>query len=168
MRKKFPYRKWRVGNREFCGTFYSQDPSTFEIMYQQPEYAKHLRPINLTKDRTRDKEAHATDKEVAALRAINGAANWLASQTPPDLCVQTSLSQQCFPKPKVKDLLFANQLVHRVRQYHEVASWVSLIMNLKIINPVNGPPFVGNLISYLAWFHQPWAPKLRASQLPAH
>lgn len=121
LRQKFPYRKWRVGNGEFCGTYYSQDPSTFEITYQQSEYAKHLRPINLTKDRMRDKEAFATDKEVAALRAINGAANWLAGQTRPDLCVQTSLSQQCFPKPKVKDLLFANQLVHRARQYHEVS-----------------------------------------------
>ena len=127
LRQRFPYRKWRVGNGEFCGTFYSQDPSTFEITYQQSEYAKHLRPINLTKDRLRDKETPATEKEVAALRAINGAANWLASQTRPDLCVQTSLSQQCFPKPKVKDLLFANQLVHRARQYHEVSIHVKHI-----------------------------------------
>lgn len=54
------------------------------------------------------------------LRAINGAANWLSSQTRPDLCVQTSFSQQCFPSPTVQDLLFANQLAHRAKQYCDV------------------------------------------------
>ena len=54
------------------------------------------------------------------LRAVNGAANWLSGQTRPDLSVQTSFSQQCFPQPKVKDLLYANQLVHRARQHSDV------------------------------------------------
>ena len=40
-----------------------------------------LRPISLTKERQRNKEAPATEKEIAALRAINGAANWLSSQS---------------------------------------------------------------------------------------
>eukprot|EP00435_Cladocopium_sp_Y103_P041321 s2735_g11.t1 len=60
------------------------------------------------------------EKETAALRAINGAANWLSGQSRPDLCVQTSFSQQCFPEPKVKDLLYANQLIHRAKQYSHV------------------------------------------------
>ena len=72
-----------------------QNPQTFEITYGQKEYAEHLRPINLPKDRLKNKESLATDKEVAALRAINGAANWLSSQSRPDLATQTSFSQQC-------------------------------------------------------------------------
>ena len=63
-----------------------------EITYQQKEYAENLRPISLTKERQRNKEAPATEKEIAALRAINGAANWLSSQSRPDLSVQTSFS----------------------------------------------------------------------------
>lgn len=78
-----------------------------------------MRPINLAKGKNRDRESPATDREVAALRAINGAANWLSSQSRPDLSVQTSFSQQCFPKPKVKDLQYANQLAHRARQYSD-------------------------------------------------
>eukprot|EP00435_Cladocopium_sp_Y103_P038172 s134_g10.t1 len=78
LKSRFPYRKWRQGNGEFCGVQYSQNPTTMEITYQQKEYAQHLRPISLTKERQRDKEAPDTDKEVAALRAINGAANWSA------------------------------------------------------------------------------------------
>eukprot|EP00435_Cladocopium_sp_Y103_P059600 s1213_g21.t1 len=81
LKSRFPYRKWRQGSGEFCGVQYSQNPTTMEITYQQKEYAQHLRPISLTKERQRDKEAPATDKEVAALRAINGAANWLNLNT---------------------------------------------------------------------------------------
>ena len=54
------------------------------------------------------------------LRAINGAKNWLSSQARPDLAVQTSFSQQCFPSPKVSDLAFTNQLVHRAKQHSHV------------------------------------------------
>ena len=127
LRARFPYRKWRVGHGEFCGVQYSQNPQTYEITYHQSEYAKHLRPICISKERAKQKQAPATDREIAALRAINGAANWLSSQTRPDLCVQTSLSQQCFPRPKVQDLIFANQLVHRARQYSHVAITVRSI-----------------------------------------
>ena len=86
MRRQFPYRKWRISNGEFCGVQYVQCPETFEISYQQKEYAKNLRPINLTKQRLKHKNAKANDREISSLRAINGAANWLNSQSRPDLC----------------------------------------------------------------------------------
>ncbi|CAE7347138.1 RE1, partial [Symbiodinium microadriaticum] len=121
LKARFPYRKWRVGNGEFCGVVYSQDQATFEITFQQKEYARHLRPIALSKERRKDREALATPKEVAALRAVNGAANWLSGQSRPDLAVQTSFSQQSFPEPRVKDLLAANQLVQRAKQHAEVS-----------------------------------------------
>ena len=127
LRKRFPDRKWRIGHGKFCGAHYSQNPRSLELTYQQSEYAKHLRPIKLSKYRVRQKEALASEKEIASLRAINGAANWLASQSRPDLCIQTSISQQCFPRPKVQDLVFANQLVHRARQYSHVSITVRSI-----------------------------------------
>ena len=127
LKAKFPYRKWRVGSGEFCGIQYIQCPTSFEITYHQQEYAKHLRPISMSKERARNKDSPATDREVAALRAVNGAANWLCSQSRPDLCTQVSFSQQCFPEPKVSDLIFANQLVHRARQYSDVSVVVKYI-----------------------------------------
>ena len=127
LRQSFPYRKWRIGNGEYCGVQYNQDPQTFNITYGQKEYSEHLRPINLTKDRLKNKDALASEKEVAALRAINGAANWISSQSRPDLAVQTSFSQQCFPDPKVYDLVFANQLVHRAKQNSDVEITVQSI-----------------------------------------
>ena len=55
------------------------------------------------------------------LRGINGSLNWLASQSRPDLAVQTSLSQQCFPNPTVKSLRDANNAVRRARQHKDLA-----------------------------------------------
>ena len=127
LKARYPYRKWRIGSGEFCGIQFQQCPKTFEIRYHQQEYARHLRPISVSKDRLKSKDSPANDREIAALRAINGAANWLSSQSRPDLCTQTSFSQQCFPEPKVKDLLFANQLVHRAKQYSEVGITVKYI-----------------------------------------
>lgn len=120
LRERFPYRKWRVGSGEFCGVHYNQDPQSKEITYGQSDYARFLRPINISKERLRNKDWEANEKEVSALRAVNGAINWLSSQSRPDLCTQASFSQQCFPKPKIRDLLFANQMIHRAKQYHDV------------------------------------------------
>ena len=120
LKARFPYRKWRVGAGEFCGVYYSQDPRTYEITYNQKEYSQHLRPISLSKARAAQKNSPATAREVSSLRGLNGAANWLANQTRPDLAVQVSMSQQAFPNPKVSDLLYANQLVQRARQFREV------------------------------------------------
>ena len=51
------------GNGEFCGVQYSQNPTTMEITYQQKEYAENLRPISLTKERQRNKEAQLLRKK---------------------------------------------------------------------------------------------------------
>ncbi|CAE7402078.1 RE1, partial [Symbiodinium microadriaticum] len=88
LKARFPYRKWRVGAGEFCGVVYNQDPVTFEISYQQREYTQHLRPISLSKDRAAQKDSPVTARELASLRALNGAASWLASQSRPDIAVQ--------------------------------------------------------------------------------
>ena len=64
LKSRSPYRKWRVGSGEFCGVMYVQDPVSFEISYQQREYAQHLRPIALSKSRAADKEAPASPKEM--------------------------------------------------------------------------------------------------------
>lgn len=46
--------------------------------------------------------------------------NLSTESTRPDLAVQTSMSQQCFPTPGVQDLLQANQAVRRARQQSDL------------------------------------------------
>ena len=121
LKARFQYRKWRQGSGEFCGVQYFQDPESKEITYDQKAYAQNIRPIAMTKDRQKQRKQLANEREITALRAVNGALNWLASQTRPDISVQASFSQQAFPSPTVEHLLSANEAVHRARQYSDVA-----------------------------------------------
>ena len=127
LRSRFPFRKWRSGTGEFLGTIYTQDQTTLEISFQQKEYAEHITPIKITKERSRKPWLPATPQEVSALRAVNGALSWVSTQSRPDLAVQTSLSQQCFPQPKVSDLIQANQAVRRARQQSDLCIQVPFI-----------------------------------------
>lgn len=61
------------------------------------------------------------------MRAVNGALGWLSSQSRPDLAVQTSLSQQCFPSPTVFNLMHANQAVRRAKQQADLKITVPYI-----------------------------------------
>ena len=64
LRERFPYRKWRVGSGEFCGVHYNQDPQSKEITYGPSDYARFLRPINISKERLRNKDWEANEKEL--------------------------------------------------------------------------------------------------------
>ena len=117
LRQRFPFRKWRVRSGEFCGAMYSQDQDG-TIHMNMKTSAEKIRPANITKNM--NSEALLEPHQVKVLRAINGSLNWLASQSRPDLSVQTSLSQQCFPCPKVKHLRQANNIVRRARQFSDL------------------------------------------------
>lgn len=113
LRSRFPYRKWRVREGEFCGAYYKQH-SDFSINMSQKAFAESLKPAHIAKGIRCD--AELTEAQIRVLRAINGSLNWLSSQSRPDLAVQTSLSQQAFPKPKIHNLRDANNAVRRARQ----------------------------------------------------
>ena len=127
LQERFPFRKWRSGSGEFLGTMYKQCPETFTITFEQKGYAEQIKPISISKERARRHWLPATEKEVGALRAVNGALGWLSTQSRPDLSVQTSMSQQCFPSPTVHDLLQANQAVRRARQQSDLVITVPYI-----------------------------------------
>ena len=108
------------------GTQYTQHEN-FEITYHQKEYAEHSRPIAVSKERSKKPWLPATDREIAALRAVNGALGWLPSQSRLDLAAQTSIAQQAFPAPTVQHLLAANQAVRRARQQSDLVIRVPFI-----------------------------------------
>ena len=119
LKARFPYRKWRLGEGEFCGSYYTQDAKTKEIVMSQKAFAEKLRPAAIA--RTADPDQLLDEKQMKMLRGINGSLNWLASQTRPDLSVQTSLSQQCFPKPKIKDLRTVNNAIRRGKLHKDLS-----------------------------------------------
>jgi hypothetical protein len=118
LRKRFPFRKWRISSGEFCGAFYKQEPNG-TIHMSMKTFAQNLRPASIPKGASSEKclEPH----QVKVLRAINGSLNWLSSQGRPDLAAQTSLSQQSFPNPKMRHLKQASNIVRRAKQHSDLS-----------------------------------------------
>jgi hypothetical protein len=64
------------------------------------------------------------------LRGINGSLNWIANQSKPDLAVQTSPSQQCFPNPTIGHLKEANNAIRRAKQHKDVIVTPMLLLQM--------------------------------------
>eukprot|EP00435_Cladocopium_sp_Y103_P044898 s702_g12.t1 len=118
LKKRFPYRKWRVGEGEFCGSYYVQSSADRTITMSQRLFAEKLRPATIPKQAKPDDLL--SPGQIRMLRAINGSLNWIASQSRPDLAVQTSLSQQAFPQPRIKHLRDANNAIRRAKMHKEL------------------------------------------------
>eukprot|EP00969_Alexandrium_andersonii_P212834 9398062-Alexandrium_andersonii.AAC.1 len=66
LKAAFPFRKWKVGGGDFCGSMIRQDPHTKAITSGQSDYVEKM-----TKARTRQRapaESPATPQEVAELQ----------------------------------------------------------------------------------------------------
>ena len=118
LKQRFPYRKWHVGSGEFCGSFYTQDPKDSSIQMSQRLFAEKLKPASIPKHAKTDQLLNPG--QIRVLRAINGSLNWIASQSRPDLAVQTSMCQQFFPQPKIHNLREANQAIRRAKQHKDL------------------------------------------------
>ena len=76
LRSRFPYRKWRVNEGEFCGAWYSQNPQK-EIKMNMKSLAQNIRPVNVPKGVP--PETLLNPQQLKIPRAVNGSMNWLAS-----------------------------------------------------------------------------------------
>ena len=61
-------------------------------------------------------EDKATTTEVRSLRECNGAVQWLAKESRPDLAVQVSLSQQALSDPRVRHCRHTNAMGRREKK----------------------------------------------------
>lgn len=89
-----------------------------DIHMSMKTFAESIKPANISRGVANHQPL--TEAQVRVLRAINGSLNWLASQSRPDLAVQTSLSQQAFPNPCIRNLRDANNAVKRARQHKDL------------------------------------------------
>ena len=133
LRSRFPFRKWKRNQGEFCGSYVSQDVITKEITVSQSTYALKINKVTV---RARAQpEDKATPAEIRSLRECNGAIQWLAKESRPDPAVQVSLSQQAPSDPRVRHCRQANALVRRAKQHHEL-TWRFLpipLENLRLV-----------------------------------
>ena len=98
LRSRFPFRKWKRNQGEFCGSHVSKDVLTKEITVSQSTYALKINKVTV---RARAQpEDKATPTEIRNLGECNGAVQWLAKESRLDLAVQVSLSQQALSDPQ--------------------------------------------------------------------
>ena len=70
LRSRFPFRKWKRNQGEFCGSYVSQDVLTKEITVSQSTYALKINKVTV---RARAQpEDKATLAEIRNLRECNG------------------------------------------------------------------------------------------------
>ena len=120
LKNRFPYRKWRISEGEFCGAHYKQCPKTFEIEMDQSTFASNLKPVYVSNSRRSQRHDKLNPKELSVLRGVNGSLNWLASQSRPDLSAQVSLSQQSMSNPTVHHLCEVNNIIRRAKQHADM------------------------------------------------
>ncbi|CAK9069992.1 Retrovirus-related Pol polyprotein from transposon RE1 (Retro element 1) (AtRE1) [Includes: Protease RE1, partial [Durusdinium trenchii] len=63
LKQTFEFRKWRTQNGDFCGAQYVQDPKTFEVIMKQERFVQKVKPLHLSRDRSRTREALLNEKE---------------------------------------------------------------------------------------------------------
>ena len=112
-RSRFPFRKWKRNQGEFCGSLVSQDVLTKEITVFQSTYALKINKV-IVRARAQP-EDNATPAKIRSLRECNGAVQWLAKEIRRDLAVQVSLSQQALSDPRVRHCRQANATVRQAK-----------------------------------------------------
>ena len=101
--------KFSKGDGRFVGKEITCRPDGSFLVHQQL-YAQKIRPIELSRDRKKQKYAYCDEKEVTQLRGLLGGLAWLAKETRPDLAGRVSILQQALPHPYIQDIIEANVL----------------------------------------------------------
>ena len=119
LKNRYPFKHWKTGGGMFLGRRLYQNDD-YSIVCDQKEYAEQVQTIKISKERRRQKDEPVTEPERRKLRGIIGAANWIMGNTRPDVAVHTAFLQQRVQRALVSDLIEANRLVARIRDYANV------------------------------------------------
>ena len=103
----------------FTGIQVNQD-SNGDIRLNQTEYIKDITGIEIPRERRKEPQNAANDKEIQALRGLIGSLQYAASNTRPDLSCRLSLLQAKIPHATVGDLLIANRLLEDAKKHADV------------------------------------------------
>ena len=116
LKAKYPFKHWKTGQSDFLGRNLVQN-ADFSICIDQKEYANNVKPAIISKERRKYKDDKLTSKELHQYRAILGAANWLVGSSRPDIAALTALLQQRVSSATVDDLISANKLIAKIRDF---------------------------------------------------
>ena len=125
LRSRFPFRKWKRNQGEFCGSHVSQDVLNKEITVSQSTYALKINKARRQNNAGRNSESSGMQWGSSVVGQGEQAGS----------CCTGDLSQQALSDPRVRHCRQANAMVRRARQHHDL-SWRFLsipLENLRLV-----------------------------------
>ncbi|CAE7225088.1 RE2, partial [Symbiodinium necroappetens] len=117
LNKTYKLGKFQYGEGRFTGKNFKPLPCG-GVLIEQDHYVKEkIEAIPIAPVRNSQRYSMCNEKEIGELRSLVGGLAWLAKETRPDLCGRVCLLQQAFPRPRVRDLIQANQLATEAMKY---------------------------------------------------
>ncbi|CAE7232206.1 RE1 [Symbiodinium sp. CCMP2456] len=117
LNERYKLGKFQYGAGRFTGKQFTPQDDGSIIIDQKHYVEEKVRKIPLTRTRKGQRYSYCSEEEIAQLRSLVGALSWLAKETRPDLCGRVSLLQQQFPRPRVRDIVTANQLAVEAEKF---------------------------------------------------
>ena len=114
LRTRYKLGKYTWGTGRFAGKdFILQDDGSL-IINQAFYVDEAVKPVTISRERKRRRFSPCTELEITELRALIGSLAWLAKET------RCDLAQQAFPRPLVRDLIFANKIAADAVEHKDI------------------------------------------------
>ena len=143
LKNRYPFKHWTQDKADFLGRRLFQQ-NDYSITIDQEKYSQSVRVAQISRDRRKEKDEPLTTKELQQYRAILGAANWIVGSTRPDIAAHTALLQQRVSKATVGDLVEANRLVAKIKDFAHTKIWIQSIPWEKAVLTVTSDASWGN------------------------
>ena len=101
-----------LGSFKYVGLNITQDKDF--ISMHQYRYISEVKEIEITKERTSQRNEPLTTEETRQLRRVAGRLNWASSQTPPDMAYDSCVFSTTLKNGTVQDLLTANKSIRMI------------------------------------------------------
>ena len=90
------------------------------IKIDQENYVQLLKPIPISRERAKEKEALLDKNEKAALKSLCGKLQWVTTNTRVDMAYDTCMASNVGKVPMVHNILDANKAVRKIKSSNEV------------------------------------------------
>ena len=111
---RFKFGKWDEDSAEYAGRQVTSFLDRIEVS-QEKYIVEQVHPVQLSKERKKDKKASLQKEEFEALRSLIFKLNWLGRETRPEACGLASILASRLPSANIGDILMVNKFVNHLQ-----------------------------------------------------
>eukprot|EP00438_Fugacium_kawagutii_P006161 Skav207449 [mRNA] locus=scaffold3545:28907:32044:+ [translate_table: standard] len=116
LKKSYRWGRWDQGSFEFAGCDIKQHSDGSITVSQETYVGKWLDEIEISQERSAQKNSPLTSEEVSRLRGAIGTMSWKASQTGPQYAADVGLLLSEVPHATIETIIKTNKLIREVRR----------------------------------------------------